>query len=85
MSAKVAIILGSGARIGGRTAALFAAKGYKVVVANRSGKNAEGFTHIPLDLAQPASIEPAFAKIVQDVGKPSVVIYNGAFPLPGTE
>lgn len=85
MSTKVAIILGSGARIGSKSAALFAANGYKVVVANRSGKDAEGYTHLPLDLAQPASIEPAFAKVAAEIGKPSVVIYNGASPLARTD
>lgn len=52
MSAKVAIILGSGAHPGSKIAALFAAKGYKVIVANRSGKNTDGYTHLPVDLAQ---------------------------------
>ncbi|KAH4932492.1 hypothetical protein HBI79_102510 [Parastagonospora nodorum] len=86
---KVALILGSGPNVGRHISRAFAAKGYKVALASRSFKkedNETGLTHFQADLSDPESVPQLFAKVQQDLGAPSVVVYNaGAYTLPDAQ
>jgi NAD(P)-dependent dehydrogenase (short-subunit alcohol dehydrogenase family) len=80
----VLLILGSGPRIGAHVARTFAAKGYKVALAARKVKEADNTPdqiNIPSDLSDPNSVINAFSKVKILLGAPSVVVYNGKFPL----
>jgi NAD(P)-dependent dehydrogenase (short-subunit alcohol dehydrogenase family) len=77
---KVLLILGSGGNVGASVASLFSQNGYKVALAARRLKdeeNAQGQLHIKADLADPASVESSFDKVVAKFGPPTVVVYNG--------
>jgi NAD(P)-dependent dehydrogenase (short-subunit alcohol dehydrogenase family) len=83
MSTKpIALILGSGPRVGAATAKKFASIGYLVAVASRKatdGKTAEGYLSVKLDLSNPSSIPAVFDAVKSEFqGAPSVVVYNGA-------
>ncbi|EAT86522.2 hypothetical protein SNOG_05458 [Parastagonospora nodorum SN15] len=85
---KVALILGSGPNVGRHISRAFAAKGYKVALASRSFKkedNETGLTHFQADLSDPESVPQLFAKVQQDLGAPSVVVYNGQYKGIGTQ
>ncbi|KAI1427549.1 hypothetical protein F5Y12DRAFT_737166 [Xylaria sp. FL1777] len=78
----VALILGSGPRIGAFVAQRFASKGYKIAIASRSGtggKTPEGYLSLKADLAKPDTIPAVFDALkVEFKSPPSVVIYNAA-------
>jgi NAD(P)-dependent dehydrogenase (short-subunit alcohol dehydrogenase family) len=87
MSAKsVALILGSGPRVGSAVAKKLASSGYAVAVASRKGtdsRNNEDFLSIKIDLSHPASVKTAFDAVKAEFGAPpSVVIYNAATLTP---
>jgi NAD(P)-dependent dehydrogenase (short-subunit alcohol dehydrogenase family) len=85
---KVALILGSGPNVGRHLSRAFAAKGYKVALASRSFKkedNETGLTHFQADLSEPESVPQLFAEVQQDLGAPSVVVYNGQYNGIGTQ
>lgn len=75
----VALILGSGPRIGYNVSRAFAAKGYKVALASRTLKGEQNpeYLNLQVDLADPPSVSALFAKVKEAIGTPSVVIYNG--------
>jgi len=81
-ASPIALILGSGPRVGAAVAEKFASNGYQVVVSSRSGtgsKTAEGYYSFKADLTKPESIEALFQAVKTQVGAaPSVVIYNAA-------
>jgi NAD(P)-dependent dehydrogenase (short-subunit alcohol dehydrogenase family) len=86
MSAPVLFVLGAGPKIGLSVGQAFAAKGYKVALAARSlddGVGEDGFLRLKLDLANPdpSGIQKAFARVTEQFGIPSVVVYNGRFSL----
>ena len=86
MSAPVLFVLGAGPKIGLSVGQAFAAKGYKVALAARSlddGVGEDGFLRLKLDLANPdpSGIQKAFARVTEQFDIPSVVVYNGRFPL----
>ncbi|CAI7640490.1 unnamed protein product [Penicillium pancosmium] len=78
----VALILGSGPRVGASVAAAFLSKGYSVATASRSGtgvKTSEGYLSLAADFADPSSISALFGSVKNTFGAaPSVVIYNAA-------
>jgi hypothetical protein len=78
----VALILGSGPRVGASVAAAFYSKGYSVATASRSGtgaKTPEGYLSLAADFANPSSIPALFNSVKNSFGTvPSVVIYNAA-------
>lgn len=78
-TSPVLLLFGAGPNIGAGVARAFAAKGYKIALASRTKK--EDFVadqkHYPSDLSDPLSIAGTFAKVRQDLGIPSVVVYNG--------
>jgi NAD(P)-dependent dehydrogenase (short-subunit alcohol dehydrogenase family) len=82
MAAKspVVLILGAGPNIGQALVRIFASKGYKVVLAARSLKEADSTDNqlnIPSDFSKTDDVVNAFTKVKKVFGIPSVVIYNG--------
>jgi NAD(P)-dependent dehydrogenase (short-subunit alcohol dehydrogenase family) len=87
MSSKpVALILGSGPRIGAAVAKQFADTGYSVAIASRKATEsnaAEGYLSIKADFANPSSILTVFDAVKAEFGSaPSVVVYNAAALTP---
>lgn len=86
MAARIALILGSGPRVGQSVAERFAKDGYKVAIASRSGngsKNAAGFLALKADFTKPETIQPVFEGVKSEFGAyPSVVVYNAAALTP---
>jgi NAD(P)-dependent dehydrogenase (short-subunit alcohol dehydrogenase family) len=83
MSSPVLLVLGAGPKIGLSVAKAFSAKGYKVALAARSlqdGIGEDGYLRLKIDFSKPEDIQHAFAKVKQEFGIPSVVVYNGARP-----
>lgn len=83
MSSKpVALILGSGPRVGAAVAKQFANSGYLVAIASRKatgGKTAEGYLSVTADLSNPLSILAVFNAVKAEFqSAPSVVVYNAA-------
>ncbi|KAF2100239.1 putative short-chain dehydrogenase [Rhizodiscina lignyota] len=81
MTAPVLFILGAGPKIGLSVANAFAAKGYKIALASRSvqdGVGEDGYLRLQVDLSNPAQVQGAFAKVKEQLGIPSVVVYNAA-------
>ncbi|KAL7929215.1 hypothetical protein V8C35DRAFT_200978 [Trichoderma chlorosporum] len=79
MSNRVAIVLGYGPRVGVDVAKALAESGFKVAVVSRSGKHSEsavGYLQLQADLVQPESLENIFTRVIDELGHPSVVIYN---------
>jgi NAD(P)-dependent dehydrogenase (short-subunit alcohol dehydrogenase family) len=80
MASPIILILGSGPNIGQHVARIFAAKGYKVVLASRRLKEEDSTAdqvNISTDLSNPDSVISVFSKVKSLLGFPSVVIYNG--------
>jgi NAD(P)-dependent dehydrogenase (short-subunit alcohol dehydrogenase family) len=89
MSSKpVALILGSGPRVGAAVAERFASTGYSVATASRKateGKVAEGYLSIKADMSKPSSIPAVFDAVKAEFHTaPSVVVYNAAAFTPPT-
>lgn len=87
MSSKpVALILGSGPRVGAAVAKKFASIGYLVAVVSRKateGKSAEGYLSIKADLSNPSSIPAIFDVVKAEFQNlPNVVVYNAAALTP---
>ena len=83
----VALILGSGPRVGAAVAKQFATTGYSVAIASRKateGKSAEGYLSVKADLSNPSSIPEIFDTVKTEFkNAPSVVVYNAAaFTMP---
>lgn len=81
MSAQpILLLLGAGKFLGTEISAVFAQAGYKVVLVARShqeGPQSNGYYHIKTDLGDPEAIPRIFEKTKQEVGVPTVVVYNG--------
>ncbi|WWC60698.1 uncharacterized protein I303_103274 [Kwoniella dejecticola CBS 10117] len=76
---KIALILGSGARIGQAVANKFSSAGYRVATVSRTPRTYDKDTlvHLTADFNDPASIEPIFDQVEELWGKsPDVVVYN---------
>ncbi|KAL5336255.1 hypothetical protein BJX70DRAFT_373113, partial [Aspergillus crustosus] len=86
MSKPIALILGSGPRVGAAVAATFASKGYQVAVASRKGtgeKTSEAYLSVSVDLAKPESVPGVFESVKASLGAaPAVVVYNAASLTP---
>jgi NAD(P)-dependent dehydrogenase (short-subunit alcohol dehydrogenase family) len=83
MSSKpVALILGSGPRVGAAVAKQFANTGYLVAIASRKateGKSAEGYLSVKADFSNPLSIPAVFNAVKAEFhSAPSIIIYNAA-------
>lgn len=80
---KLALILGSGPRVGRHVSRAFSAKGYQIALASRTLKkedNEPGQIHFPIDLSNPSSIPELFSRVNASLGIPHVVVYNGNNP-----
>lgn len=81
MTSKVALVFGYGPRVGAGVARAFADQGYKVAVVSRSNKTAEesdnDYFSIKADLSDAFNVEGVFATVKEELGTPSVVVYNG--------
>ncbi|PVI07515.1 NAD(P)-binding protein [Periconia macrospinosa] len=87
MSSKpVALILGSGPRVGAAVAKQFASTGYSVAIVSRNaagGRTPEGYLSIPTDLSDPSSISKVFDAVKAEYqSAPNVVVYNAAALTP---
>jgi NAD(P)-dependent dehydrogenase (short-subunit alcohol dehydrogenase family) len=82
MAAGIAVILGSGPRIGQVVAQKFQKEGYKVAVGSRKPDaesiEKEGFLPVTVDLASIDSVEAAFKEVIARLGVPNIVVYNGS-------
>ncbi|KAJ5565148.1 hypothetical protein N7513_001390 [Penicillium frequentans] len=81
MGDKVALIFGYGPHVGVEVAKAFATHGYEVAVVSRSGNcsgSAKGYLQITADLSDPSSVGAIFTKVIEELGHPSVVVYNAA-------
>lgn len=77
---KIALIIGSGPRVGRHVSRAFAAKGYQVALASRTLKEEDqqpDQTHFSVDLSNPSSVPELFAQVERSLGIPHVVVYNG--------
>ena len=81
-SKKVLFVLGAGGNIGAALAKKFLHEGYKVALASRTaepGLRSDGTFGVRLDLAKPADVGSAFDAVKEQLGAPSVVVYNGRY------
>ena len=84
MTQPILLIIGAGPNIGAHVAKRFASKGYRIALASRSSPkfDVKDAVHFPIDLAKPAEVPAVFAAVKEKLGaSPSVVVYNGEFPL----
>lgn len=81
MPPPVILLLGAGANIGHGIAQRFSSSGYKVAIASRSGKSAQGtdYLSVKADLTQPQDVKSVFDTVKSEMGIPSVVVYIGAY------
>ncbi|CAH0043712.1 unnamed protein product [Clonostachys solani] len=81
-ASPIALILGSGPRVGSSIAKSLAEKGYQIVVTSRHGtgaKTPEGYLSYKADFSKPESIPSVFDAIKSELkASPSVVVYNAA-------
>ena len=71
---KVAAVTGGSSGIGKATAALFAAKGYRVYDLSRTGTDETGVTHLYADVTQPETLAAAMAQIAEAEGRLDVLV-----------
>lgn len=84
MTAQVAIIFGHGPRVGYDVAKTLSAQGYRIAVVSRSRReddDGKDYLRLQADLSDPSSVESVFSSVVQELGHPSVVVYNGPWLL----
>jgi len=85
-ASPIILILGAGPNVGHAVARAFAATGYRVALASRTGKGkaedgAADQLHIASDLSDPQAVVGVFEKVEASLGQPpSVVVYNGPPP-----
>jgi NAD(P)-dependent dehydrogenase (short-subunit alcohol dehydrogenase family) len=80
-SSPVALIFGTGKRIGASVAKAFSAKGYNIATVSRTAATdapTERRFHIQTDLSDPNAVSGVFDTVRKRFGDPSVVIYNGS-------
>lgn len=83
---QVVVVTGGGRGIGEAAAALFAARGGRVVVLDRNAERAQhcaealavhGEVHaMALDVTQEHAVEDVFGALTRDIGQPSVLVNN---------
>lgn len=82
MSSNIAIVFGSGARVGSSVAKKFLSHNYKVVTVSRSDLTFEEFPknhfHVNGDLADFNIVPLVFNKTREVFGEPRVIVYNAA-------
>lgn len=85
-SAPVALIIGSGPRVGDAVSKTLAALGYDIATTARKGTNSrtsDGFFSIKSDVSEPEAVSTVFDAVLAEFGvAPSIVIYNAASMTP---
>jgi len=85
MSKPVAFVIGWGKGVGQGVTTKLKAEGFNIAVgARRLDENeaqAQGFLPIKFDVTVPQEIENAFAKLEQELGPASLVVFNSKLPL----
>ena len=77
----VLLLLGAGSNLGTKIPCIFSQAGYKIALVSRSlgeGIQENGYYHVRADFSKPERIPEVFEKVKQNVGIPTVVVYNGA-------
>ncbi|MBR4157704.1 MAG: SDR family NAD(P)-dependent oxidoreductase [Oscillospiraceae bacterium] len=82
-SKPVAVVTGGSSGIGKAAAARFAAAGYRVYELSRSGADAEGVRHLTADMTDEASVDAAFAQILEECGRIDVLVCNAGWGISG--
>jgi NAD(P)-dependent dehydrogenase (short-subunit alcohol dehydrogenase family) len=77
------VITGGSSGIGKATAELFAAKGWQVFELSRSGKSAEGITHIPCDVTRSEDTQAAIAAVLKQAERIDLLISNAGYGISG--
>ncbi|KEF51722.1 uncharacterized protein A1O9_12357 [Exophiala aquamarina CBS 119918] len=75
----VLLLLGAGPKLGTKIPEIFLKEGYKIALVARSfeeGYQDNGYYHVRADLSNPECILEVFEKVRQNVGIPTVVVYN---------
>ena len=89
MASKVALVLGSGPRVGAAVSTRLASDGFKVAIASRKGTgsiNEEGLLSLQADFSIPSTIPSLFDAVEKEFhAAPSVVIYNAASLTPPSD
>ena len=89
MASKVALVLGSGPRVGAAVSTRLASDGFKVAIASRKGTgsiNEEGLLSLKADFSIPSTIPSLFDAVEKEFhAAPSVVIYNAASLTPPSD
>lgn len=78
----VLLFLGAGKGLGTKVPAVFSEAGYKIAVVSRTPKEEfekRGYYQVQADFNNPESIPEVFAKVRENVGIPTVVVYNGVW------
>ena len=94
MNGKIALVTGAGSGIGRATSLALRAAGYTVVVTGRRAEtieatitmgNADGqrMLAIPVDVADPKSVDALFARIWAEFGRLDVLFNNAGLNAPG--
>ena len=95
MNGKVAAVLGVGPGLGSSVARRFAREGFAVALMARSEESVAGAQEeieeiggtaisVSTDATDPASVEAAFGRVREELGRPEVFVYNaGAFQMGG--
>ncbi|PVI08316.1 putative short-chain dehydrogenase [Periconia macrospinosa] len=76
---QVLLLLGAGAKLGTKIPEVFSKAGYKIALVARSfneGIQDNGYYHVKADFNHAESIQEVFEKVKQNVGIPTVVVYN---------
>ena len=79
---NIILILGAGPNVGFSLLKLFSAKGFKTAIASRSPKaelSAATDLVVKADFEAPSSIKAVFNEVMEKLGVPNVVVYNGPF------
>ncbi|MEY4695577.1 MAG: hypothetical protein RIT14_5 [Pseudomonadota bacterium] len=87
---KTILITGAGSGIGRATARAFLEAGWRVALAGRRAEalaetagGAAGAVILPCDVADPAQVDAAFARLAADWGRLDVLFNNAGLSLPG--
>jgi 3-oxoacyl-[acyl-carrier protein] reductase len=80
---SVALVTGGNRGIGLAVCRRLAESGHDVVAATRSGTAPEGLAAVPMDVADPASIESGFARAEEEHGPVGIVVANAGITRDG--
>ena len=84
MAQEIALIVGSGPGLSASLARLFTKEGMKVALAARNVKKLDGLVKeiggraYACDASSPVDVQKLFQSVSQDIGDPSVVVYNAS-------